>query len=297
MQTASFHSKFCKRFNQFKIEEVNRFGVRSINYVDTKDERDIARKKFNEKKKEVSDVDLTGRIIGHQKHIPHNKRPIYEISPSDYFYENEVKKDWYYELENFSLKLFNAGGEQIYLIQEKDNNDYSFLEEKIVGAFYLINKKQKDKLDFGESVEFWKTYRYARGCYLLVILPKIKFRDNRAGYDIPFLFGRKINYLEAKQIWNKMDSFGFSYFKIFIDEIEHTKHYKCLMAGERINRQQLKHFKQAKRSFEAVLKLKAEKLASVYTETFGLCRIKVPKHYRIQNKLNKLNDNIDKGRY
>jgi len=127
MKTASFHSKFCKQFNQFKIEEINCFGVCSINYVDTKEEVDIARKKFNEKKKEVFNVDLTEKVTRQRKYIPPNKA-VYEISPSDNFYENGIGKDWYYELENFSLKLFNAEGEQMYIIQEKENNKYNFLE-------------------------------------------------------------------------------------------------------------------------------------------------------------------------
>lgn len=138
------------------------------------------------------------------------------VSLEDTFYYSLEPTD-YFVIEDFTIKLFDENNEQYYMLDGKTEN--------FIAGFFLTNQK----IDLSENpyVKFFK-YKKIAGYYILLILPRITFRDNRFAYFIP-RYGKEITFAEAKRGWSAIEQYGFQKTIMNVGSISKTRKTKKSM--------------------------------------------------------------------
>jgi len=286
-----FTSTYIRKTKMFHIEAVDKFGVKFIHNCHSRKERDECKREWHKKLNTKLTVEIKPTQEVHTKRVS-----IRNIDPIKHYYteicEDEGMK---YVIENFSAKMFDDKGEQFFMMISQ-NGKIDYVDELPVARFFLMNKWERDHLQVDDRyVEYWRSYRYKKGYYLVVFLPKIKFRDNQIGFFIRVLFGKEISYQEAKRVWAKLDSIGFSKFEIAFDDIPKSKNRKRLCLDERTKRLYDEKVRRINKQFKTVLKMEAVELHNDVQEKANVMKIRVPKHYRIQRKRIKINEEFDRA--
>lgn len=283
-----FNSVYNRKFGEYSITAMNRFGVKFVHTAKSKRERDQikAQWKSNLIKKLPPVVEHTS--------IKAPKKAISRIDPIHYYYTEACEGvGMKYSIENFHAKMFDDSGIEYFIMIMRDGKA-TYVDKLPVAKFFLMNKKQKSKLKFDERyVNYWKSYKCNKGYYLIVVLPNIKFRNNQIGFYLGAIYGKEISYLEAKRVWSKIDSIGFEKFEISFSDIPKARSYKHLAIDEYSRRIQRKHLNKLNNEFRYILKNECVDLQAEIEKHPDKMRVRVPKHYRMQKKLGVVNRRFD----
>lgn len=210
MRTNSFTSKYLRNEKLFRVEMKDRFGRITIARC-SKQERNEMRKQFDHIRTEViAPVEIVElKKLCKKRNVKSVKK---KINPFD-----EILDSAYYIVDNFSANLFNEEGSQIALPYQND-----FIEILQLGKFILMPKWCEKKLNLDERISYSKIIDIDEENCLLILLPRLTFRDKRITFEFPFVVGSVLTYDQAKRLCKNINRFGFQKTIISIGQIPKT---------------------------------------------------------------------------
>lgn len=215
-----FTSNYLRKEKCFKVEMKDRFGRITIARC-SKIERNEMRKQFDfiQNEKKVSTV-IAEKVVA--KKIV--KKKIVKKNLLD-----EIKDTDYYVVDNFTANLFSEEGKQINLPYGND-----FIETLELGKFVLMPRWYEKKLNLDERISYSKIIDIREENCLLILLPKLTFRDKRITFEFPFVVGSLLTYAQAKRLYKNINRFGFQKTIISIGQIPKTSKVVNYFSTDRV---------------------------------------------------------------
>jgi len=186
MRTNSFTSSYSAKEKSFLVQSKDKFGRIFITHCSRK-ERDKLKREFNAVQKEV----LISNVV---RHTP-KKIAAKKIAAKKNI-SNVIPETAYYVIENFSASLFSAEGELLNVLE--------------LGRFILMPRWYEKKLNLDDNqISYHKIIDVDVELCLLILLPKLSFRDKQVTFQFPYVVGTMISYLQAKSISKQINRYGF----------------------------------------------------------------------------------------
>lgn len=283
MRTNSFTSKYLRNEKLFRVEMKDRFGRITIARC-LKRERNEMRKQFNSIRKEkVLPIEVIGsnKITENVLRKKHKKAHKKEKNLFD-----EILNSAYYVVDNFSANLFNEEGLQIALPYQND-----FIETLVLGKFILMPKWYEKKLNLDERVSYSKIIDIDEENCLLILLPKLTFRDKRITFEFPFVVGSILTYEQAKRLHKNINKFGFQKTIISIGQIPKTNKKVNYFSTDRVIKRIANGHKRKESAKNKIMRNKVTVLKSRRRKQKYAIKSGSSKHYyshsnneRVQNK-------------
>lgn len=206
MRINSFASKYLRNEKLFRVEMKDKFGRITIARC-LKKERNEMRKKFDHIKNEVEISEL--KKLYKKRNV---KNVTKETNPID-----EILDSAYYVIDNFSANLFSEEGLQINLPYADE-----FVDTLQLGKFILMPKWYEKRLNLDERISYSKIIDIDEENCLLILLPKLTFRDKRITFEFPYANGSVLTYEQAKRLHKNINRFGFQKTIISVGQIPKT---------------------------------------------------------------------------
>lgn len=162
------------------------------------------------------------------------------LNKIDNFYSALV--DHYYVIKNFSIEMFDEEDDQVYIMTEKAED----ITHQTFVKFYLMHKEPV--IPDRQDIAFWH-FKKIEEYFVLMIIPKLYFRNSRVFFETYFPYGKEITVSEAKRIWVTVErTYGYEETVVMINDIEkskasrksfYTRYLEKRRASSRANKQEL----------------------------------------------------------